>query len=482
MIFVAGVLGSVQYGEYSKVLVPVGIALLIQDPGVTFAITRYVSMYHRQDDKRRQSDTIITGLVFNLATAIVISIFLYLLATPIASALLQQSDLDQTLRVASFAVIGQALVNVTNAIFIGYMRVELKNLTLIISSIIKGLTSSVLVILGFGLTGAIVGHVTSFLIAGTIALIIALIYVRKIGRVEYPSRAMLHELLAFGIPLYLSTLIAGALSQFMSSLMVLNVSNQEIGNYGAATTFTVLIGFLTVPIQTTIYPLFSKLERGSIYLRHAYENAVKYSSLVALPGALALISLADPLIASIYSGKYPTAAGYFAVYLLLYITIGVGSSCQGSLLNSQGETRATMWMNVLNLLIGAPLALILIPRLGITGLIASLIISQYPAIIYGHIYIKRNLRLTFDHISSIKIYASSLLGLTTTTAILTVINMTPISELIVGAITYLVVYLAMLKATRTLNGDDYQMFRSMLGTTGPISKPLLRLLKIYEDL
>lgn len=94
MIYVAGVIGSVQYGEYSKVLVPVNIALLIQDLGITFALTRYVSMYHKQDDKRRQSDAIITGLIFNLVIATIISSFLYLLATPIASALLQQRDLD----------------------------------------------------------------------------------------------------------------------------------------------------------------------------------------------------------------------------------------------------------------------------------------------------------------------------------------------------------------------------------------------------
>jgi hypothetical protein len=40
----------------------------------------------------------------------------------------------------------------------------------------------------------------------------------------------------------------------------------------------------------------------------------------------------------------------------------------------------------------------------------------------------------------------------------------------------------MLKATHTLNEDDYQMFRSILGTTGPLSGPLLRLLAIYENI
>jgi O-antigen/teichoic acid export membrane protein len=53
-----------------------------------------------------------------------------------------------------------------------------------------------------------------------------------------------------------------------------------------------------------------------------------------------------------------------------------------------------MWKNVLSLLIGAPLALILIPRFGILGLIASIIASAYPSIIYGHLIIKSKLSLT----------------------------------------------------------------------------------------
>ncbi len=55
-------------------------------------------------------------------------------------------------------------------------------------------------------------------------------------------------------------------------------------------------------------------------------------------------------------------------------------------------------------------------------------------------------------------------------------------ELALGALTYLTTYLVMLKTTHTLNEDDYQIIRSILGTTGPLSRPLLRLLKIYQNL
>ena len=56
------------------------------------------------------------------------------------------------------------------------------------------------------------------------------------------------------------------------------------------------------------------------------------------------------------------------------------------------------------------------------------------------------------------------------------------ASIALGAIIYLATYLLMLKATHTLNEDDYQMFRSILGTTGPLSEPLLRLLAIYKNI
>jgi hypothetical protein len=58
----------------------------------------------------------------------------------------------------------------------------------------------------------------------------------------------------------------------------------------------------------------------------------------------------------------------------------------------------------------------------------------------------------------------------------------PLVELTIGALAYLTTYLIMLKITKTLNEDDYQMFRSILGTTGALSKTLLKLLAIYKGL
>jgi hypothetical protein len=60
--------------------------------------------------------------------------------------------------------------------------------------------------------------------------------------------------------------------------------------------------------------------------------------------------------------------------------------------------------------------------------------------------------------------------------------MRPIFELISGSVVFLIIYLAMLKITRTLNSSDYQIVRSMIENLGPFKKLLYKLLDFHERL
>ncbi|MFA5870262.1 MAG: polysaccharide biosynthesis C-terminal domain-containing protein, partial [Candidatus Bathyarchaeia archaeon] len=158
----------------------------------------------------------------------------------------------------------------------------------------------------------------------------------------------------------------------------------------------------------------------------------------------------------------------------------IGSIGPAALLNGQGETRITLRLNIIAFLVGAPLGLALIPTYGITGLIVATIIAPLPSILYSVYWIKRNMGLTPEWISSAKIYASAFAALAATLALTTFIPLTPWPRLILGGATYLATYLATLKLTRTLNGEDYRMFRAIIGDTGPLAKPLAKLLEAFE--
>lgn len=63
----------------------------------------------------------------------------------------------------------------------------------------------------------------------------------------------------YRLPLSVSTILTGLLSQFYNFLMVIYCSDSMIGNYSIALNFSMLITFFTVPIATVLFPAFSKL-------------------------------------------------------------------------------------------------------------------------------------------------------------------------------------------------------------------------------
>lgn len=461
-------------------MVPVGIATLLMDAGINTALTKHIAQYIQEGREHERRAAQITGSTINIAVAAALTLIVFLGATPIADTFLKRPELAPLLRVASLAIIGQALLNLSFAIFIGHNRMGLQSLTTIIYAILKAVAMPGLVILGWSSGGAVMGNMASLLVAGTTGFALTLAFMR--GGDAKPTAESAKTLLNYGAPIYLSILIGGALANLQSSLYVLYLGETEIGNWGAAQNFGVLVTFLTTPIATTLFPLFSKLGRGTENLKHAYRNAVKYSSLLALPGALALIALAYPMMGIIYNQRYSLAPDYFRLFLLTYTTIGLGSVCQGAILNGQGETRTTFRVNLLVLLVGAPLSLALIPTYGIYGLIAALIISPLPAFIYSTIWIRRNMGLEPDWGSSARIYASSIAAFISTSAITTILPENNWLRFIIGAATYLATYLAALKLTKTLTDEDYKMFRVILGDAGPLAKYLHGLLDLYQRL
>ena len=487
MIFVARLLGPQQYGEYTIVMVPVGIAILLMDPGVNLAITRQIARYQAlgEDTARKAAQT--TGYTINTLIATVFTLAIFLLSSPISTIFLHRPDLESLVRIASLSILGQALVNSSNAIFIGHHRMELQSAISILFAVTKGLTMPLLVYFGFGLGGAILGHTLSILVTGIVGTALTLAFI-KLNTGGFAYRLDIEEarrLFSFGIPIFLSTLLGGLLNQLYSSLMVIYVAIDQtgidlVGNYSAALNFAVLVSFITTPLVTTLFPLFSKLDRNSPNLKHAYQNSVKYSSLVALPAALGLITVADAITRIVYGVNYPHAAYFLGLYLLVYLSIGVGGLCTGSLLNGLGETRIVLKTSLLTFIVGAPLSLLLIPTYGIDGLIASTIIAPLPSLAYGLYWIGKNLGFSVEWRSSATIYLSSLGAIMPVLLITATIHLTPWPRLVTGGLLYLATYILLIKLTKTLNHRDYQMFRSMVGDAGLLASTLNKIIDIFE--
>ena len=297
-------------------------------------------------------------------------------------------------------------------------------------------------------------------------------------------------MLRYGLPLSVSTIASGFLLQFYNFMMAIYCSDLVIGNYQAAVNFSVLITFFTTPIATVLFPAFSKInpKREIKTLQTVFQSSIKYASLLTIPVTAAVMVLSKPLVYTLFGEKYADTPLLLTLYAIIYIYTGLGSLSLRNLLNGQGKTKTTMHLTLLDLSIGLPLSLILIPRFQIFGLIATILIARIPSLTIGLRWIKRQYATTVEWTASTRIYLASGLAATVTYLLLSPINSYHWIELIIGGIIFLITYITAVPLIRAIKKDDIENLKWILSELGPITKllnlPLImieKLLTIFHE-
>ena len=108
-----------------------------------------------------------TAIILTLSTLLTLTVFL--LSQQIAQYYLQRPELGPLLRVASLSILGQALINTSNAVFFGHQRMGLQSATQVLFAVLKSIAMPALVLLGLGSSGAVMVQTASLLVTGVVA-------------------------------------------------------------------------------------------------------------------------------------------------------------------------------------------------------------------------------------------------------------------------------------------------------------------------
>ncbi len=219
IIWIARVIGSTNYGLYTIALVPVGIAMLIQDFGMNTAMMRFCALYRHEGRNNELKSVVMTGLVFSIATSLVISGILYFFSGTIASVFLQRPEVDLLVKAAALSVLGNGgLLTTVQAIMIGYEMMGLRSVTQIIYSIVRAVVGVALVLVGFGTFGVVVSYTIGLMISGLLATFLLFLFVRFGRNKGGISWETLKTLLRFGLPMSISTLLGESYLSFTAVL------------------------------------------------------------------------------------------------------------------------------------------------------------------------------------------------------------------------------------------------------------------------
>lgn len=485
-IVLARLLSPAEYGLYSVALIPSLMINLFRDWGVNSAITKYVAHSKASENEESVRRVVAAGLTFEILTGLVLSLLMVLLADFLGSTILHRPEISPLLSIVSITIFSGSLLTAAQSSFIGLERMGLNSLTLIISAIVKTVLSPLLVILGFGVLGPVLGYTLSFLVTGLLGLtMIYFLLFRNLKRTRNNRtelRNTLRIMLRYGVPLSIASILTGLLGQFYSFMMAIYVGDVMIGNLHVAANFAVLLTFLTIPISTVLFPAFSKLDsqNDQHLLRTIFMSSVKYTAMLLIPATAAVMVLSKPMINTLFGEQWIYAPLFLTLYVLSNVTYGIGSLSVAGLLRGLGETRMQMTLDFLTTMIGIPIAFLLIPSLGMVGVIIGPIIAAVPSTFLGLRWVWRRYKATSDWGSLAKIFTASTLAGGLTYLPLNFLELAAPLKLVFGGALFLSLYVIIASFVGAITKSDIGNLRSILSDLGFLTAITSPPLKVVE--
>jgi stage V sporulation protein B len=475
-------------GLYVVALIPSTTLSMFQDWGVSTALGRYLAKYRATNEQSEQRKVVLAGLVYIIITGSVLTITSLILVNFFAFTVYHRPESAFLIGIVSVTILSGTISSGIQSMFVGFEQMKYNSYLAIISAVTYSLFAPLLVYLGYGAIGAVIGFTISSVIQGVLYLLFLYFFVLKklLGAKVTMSEIgrTIIMLLRFGVPLGIGGLVGNLGTPFFSFLMATYVTDIMIGNWKIATNFVILITFVTVPIGNVLFPAFSKIDPKTEkhLIKTIFASSVKYTNIFLVPLTMALAVLAAPLINSIYNDKWPFAAPLLALNIIFYLLCLLGNRSMPHILSAMGETKLLLEMSVISLAISIPVAFILIPSLGLIGMIIGVPIAALPSMFIGLYFIWKHYDAKIDLNSSARIFLSSILA---TAAVYLVLNFFNASYWILlagGSILFLTIYLVSIPLVGAVNLSDVNNLRIMFSDSRIMSKVLEIPLRMTEEL
>lgn len=378
-IVIARLLGPQDFGLFSLALVVPTLLQSFTHFGTRTAVTRYVSYHMSIGETEKASRYAQAAILFSLLAGAMFTIVSYASASWVSSVLLHRPGLQPYVALASLTIFGQSLLLTGIAASTGWNSMGRASMSNILQAGLKMTASPILIILGFGVSGAIVGHAASYVLAGAVSAGLLYAHRVKIGlrslvSIVSDAKAMIR----FGFLPFIGNILTGLSIFFISVLLALVADNANVGYYQAATSMVVPITLLTTATASALYPAFSSLHGTKGDTHSAFRMSVKYVGYLIVPFVFLLAATAPDLVNLIYGSSFSPAGGFLIMLSLAYTPILLGQTIIPNFFNGLGLTRLTLYVTgggALAIFILAP-ALSVWLGLGVPGLIYSIFIAN----------------------------------------------------------------------------------------------------------
>ena len=368
-MIIARWLGAADYGLICLGFAAMTIAATLSLVGLPSGIVRYVSFYKGKGNKGRIKGTIISALKISIPISLILTLLVFCFADWISVNIFHESRLTSVLRIFSVGIPFWVVASVLIAATVGFQDLQYRvYVNDIFQNVFKLVAITVLILLGFGVTGAAWGWVLAIVLMPFLALYFLERKVFSVLSPEVRAVPMGRELFSFSLPLIFAG-IAGLIMGWTDTLMLGYFGGaSDVGVYNAALPTAKLLSVFLGSFGSIFMPVASELyARGAIEdLRKVYSAVTKWVFSLVLPASLLMALFSDWVLRIMFGAEYVVGARALSVLALGYLIICVmGPSAQ--VLQAYGKTRVVMGNGFFGAGANILLNYLLIPAYGVDG-------------------------------------------------------------------------------------------------------------------
>ncbi|QSW98231.1 polysaccharide biosynthesis C-terminal domain-containing protein [Haloterrigena alkaliphila] len=446
-------LGSAQYGDYSFILSLLGLAMIIINAGINDGIRKFVA----EDRSGPTWESNVFGY-YTRQGALLASIgaifFLVLSASGIVGNIIGHR-FEYYLYLVAILIFGRQFSSIIRSSLMGKGLEHISEPLLVVEKMMFAFIGLSLAIIGYGVTGVLIGHI----LASTFATIIGLYYISDRYNLHSifrnpPEGFPKLELLTFN--LYSIVLIFLMNSLYNVDIILLQplAGSTATGYYKASLLIAEFLWFVPIAAQTALLHSTSEMwtKRDLSEITDIAARVTRFTILFTLLLAIGIAALADHFV-PLYFGKEFTES---IIPLLLLLPGALGFAIARPIFaigQGKGELRPLIIATGLAALINLLLNIILIPRYSMIGAAVATSIGYGSMLIFHGIVARkigydpfadlRFVRLATTSVSSaLLIFGISFL---IKSAILSLIVVPPVG---------LIIYLVIAVRTRTIDHEE----------------------------
>lgn len=372
-VLIVRYLAKSDYGAFAYALSVVTLGETIATFGLDRAVTRFVPIYHEQDDYRKMFGTLFLVLSTVISLGLAMILLFYGLQDFIGERLINDQQALSLLLIMIFLAPVQALDTLLNGLFAVFSRPR----AIFFRKYVLGpvLKLSVVLLLIFGGSG-VRFLAAGYLGAGVIAVAIFSVVLFRVLQEQnlfekFSLRTMqipTREVLAFTVPLLTSDLVYMVMGSVDAVLLEYFQGTVDVAALRAVQPLAKLnqivlasFGLLFTPAAARMFAQNDREGINDLY----WQNAI-WIAVASFPIFAATFSLAQPITILLFGEQYADSGLILALLAVgYYYNAALGQN--GLTLKVFGKVRYVMVINIMAAVLNLVVNLFLIPRFGAMG-------------------------------------------------------------------------------------------------------------------